>query len=205
MRPAAVHRVRAWPGWSVQGGDQEEYRVTGRSGPAGQPTVCPSTTSPRRSPPPTSSARSAGSRTTTSSTSCVSDTRFADLDQIGANRRALGHERPGARWQTSATVTARRRVPQWIRVTADGHDAVLFKVYPAARRQHGADRQGDDRQSSPSFRPQLPPGVTHRQLVRPERAHRRLRHQRARRHPDRRRCWRPLILLALPAQPARSR
>jgi CzcA family heavy metal efflux pump len=86
----------------------------------------------------------------------MSDTRFSSLDQIlqtvlrsGANGIV--------RLEEVATVQ-RDTVPQWTRVTADGHDAVLVNVY----QQLGGNTvhiARDVKAKLAAFQPQLPEGV----------------------------------------------
>ncbi|NOY68072.1 MAG: efflux RND transporter permease subunit [Deltaproteobacteria bacterium] len=86
----------------------------------------------------------------------VSDTRFQKMDQI---REII--LRSGAdglvRLDDIATVS-KSTVPQWTRVTADGHDAVLFQVY----QQPGGNTvriARDIKKKLAQFRPQLPKGI----------------------------------------------
>ena len=57
----------------------------------------------------------------------VSDTRLANAEQIAATTLRSGANGV-VRLDDIATVEVSTE-PQWIRVTADGHDAVLFQVY----------------------------------------------------------------------------
>jgi CzcA family heavy metal efflux pump len=57
----------------------------------------------------------------------LTDTRFTNLDQVGDTILRTGRDGL-VRLSDIATVT-RGTEPQWTRVTADGHDAVLFQVY----------------------------------------------------------------------------
>ena len=56
----------------------------------------------------------------------LSDTQFADLDQIG---NVIRSGENGLVCSRTSRPSATGRSPQWTRVTADGHDAVLFQVY----------------------------------------------------------------------------
>jgi CzcA family heavy metal efflux pump len=57
----------------------------------------------------------------------VSDTRIKGLDDLG---RTIVHSGPNGVVQLSDVATIEDSAqPQWTRVTADGHDAVLFQVY----------------------------------------------------------------------------
>ena len=114
----------------------------------------------------------------------LSDTRFRDLDQIRHTILRSGDN--GLVELADVATVSNATVPQWLRVTADGHDAVLLQVY----QQPG----GNTVQIAVSVKAKLaglsaslPPGVTIAQLVRPERADHRVGAERARCHPDRRR------------------
>ena len=80
--------------------------------------------------------------------------------RAGAARRGAARRRRAR--------SASSHAPQWIRVNADGQDAVLLQVYqqPGGNSVQIAER----RQGSgwPTTRRRCPPGVQHRQLVRPE-------------------------------------
>jgi multidrug efflux pump subunit AcrB len=87
----------------------------------------------------------------------ISNTRFDNLGQI--RKTVLKSGRNGVvRLEDVATVET-ATVPQWIRVTADGRDAVLLQVY----QQPGSNSvqiARDVRNRFDAFRPQLPKGVT---------------------------------------------
>ena len=57
----------------------------------------------------------------------MSDTRFSGLDQI--NNTVLRSGKDGPVLLQDVAFVNRGRAPQWTRVTADGHDAVLLNVY----------------------------------------------------------------------------
>ncbi len=57
----------------------------------------------------------------------LSDTQFKNFDQIG--RTILKSGENGLVELEDVATVVRGTVPQWTRVTADGHDAVLFQVY----------------------------------------------------------------------------
>jgi multidrug efflux pump subunit AcrB len=57
----------------------------------------------------------------------VSDTRFADLSSISMT--ALRSGKDGVVLVEDVATVARATVPKWTRVTADGHDAVIFQIY----------------------------------------------------------------------------
>ena len=57
----------------------------------------------------------------------VSDTQFRDFDQIGQTVLRSGEN--GLVLLEDVAIVSRGTQPQWTRVTADGHDAVLFQVY----------------------------------------------------------------------------
>ena len=58
----------------------------------------------------------------------VSNTQFADFEQIGQDGPSAPAGTALVRLEDVATIR-QGAVPQWTRVTADGHDAVLFQVY----------------------------------------------------------------------------
>ena len=86
----------------------------------------------------------------------VSDTRFHDLNEI--RKTVLRSGKDGlVRLEDIATVT-QATAPQWTRVTADGHDAVLFQVY----QQPGGNTvriARDIKQQLAGFRSHLPRGI----------------------------------------------
>jgi len=82
----------------------------------------------------------------------VSDTRFHTLKQIGQTILRSGKDGL-VRLEDIAQVTA-ATAPQWTRVTADGHDAVIFQVY----QQPGGNTVQIARLAG--FRAHLPSGVT---------------------------------------------
>ena len=57
----------------------------------------------------------------------LSDTQFANFDQIGQTIIRSGEN--GLVLLEDVATISHGTVPQWTRVTADGHDAVLFQVY----------------------------------------------------------------------------
>ncbi len=86
----------------------------------------------------------------------VSDTRFRNLDQI---RQSVLRSGPNGvvRLEDVATVESSTE-PQWIRVTADGKNAVLLSIY----QQPGSNSvqiAKDVKDRLAGFRSQLPPGV----------------------------------------------
>jgi CzcA family heavy metal efflux pump len=86
----------------------------------------------------------------------VSDTSFSSLDEI--RQTVLRSGKNGlVRLEDIAAVTE-TTVPQWTRVTADGHDAVLFQVY----QQPGGNTvkiARDIKNLLAGFRSHLPPGI----------------------------------------------
>ncbi len=86
----------------------------------------------------------------------VSDTRFHNLKEI--RQTVLRSGKDGlVRLEDIATVT-QATAPQWTRVTADGHDAVLFQVY----QQPGGNTvriARDIKQHLADFRSHLPQGI----------------------------------------------
>ncbi len=86
----------------------------------------------------------------------VSDTRFHDMGEIRETILRSG-ENGLVRLDDIATVS-RSTVPQWTRVTADGHDAVLFQIY----QQPGGNTiqiARDAKEKLAGFRSHLPTGV----------------------------------------------
>jgi CzcA family heavy metal efflux pump len=86
----------------------------------------------------------------------MSDTRFMGLEQIQKTVLRSGANGP-VLLENVAAVT-RATVPQWTRVTADGHDAVLLNVY----QQRGGNTvriAGDLKTKLAEFKNQIPPGV----------------------------------------------
>ena len=86
----------------------------------------------------------------------MSDTRFAGLDQIKKTVLRSGSNGP-VLLSDVASVTS-STVPQWTRVTADGHDAVLLNVY----QQRGGNTvriAGDVKAKLASFKNHMPPGI----------------------------------------------
>jgi len=68
----------------------------------------------------------------------MSDTRLMSIEQIRATILRSG---PGGLVRLGDVATVSEgTAPQWVRVTADGHDAVIFQSPSTARRQYGADR-----------------------------------------------------------------
>ncbi len=87
----------------------------------------------------------------------VSDTRFHNMEEIKETILRSG-ENGLVRLDDIATVS-RGTVPQWTRVTADGHDAVLFQIY----QQPGGNTiqiARDAKEKLAGFRSHLPTGVT---------------------------------------------
>jgi CzcA family heavy metal efflux pump len=94
----------------------------------------------------------------------ISDTRFRDLQQVRQvvlRSGQAGQNGQGAlgivRLADVATVEDATQ-PQWVAVTADGHDAVLLSIY----QQPGSNSvqiAADVKNRLASFRKQLPPGV----------------------------------------------
>jgi CzcA family heavy metal efflux pump len=86
----------------------------------------------------------------------MSDTRFTGLDQIRNTVLRSGANGP-VLLDDVASVT-RSTVPQWTRVTADGHDAVLLNIY----QQRGGNTvriAADVKAKLASFKDQIPPGI----------------------------------------------
>ena len=86
----------------------------------------------------------------------MSDTRFTSLNEIRDTVLRAGSNGP-VLLDDVATVS-RSTVPQWTRVTADGHDAVLLNIY----QQRGGNTvriAGDVKAKLASFKSQIPPGV----------------------------------------------
>ncbi len=114
----------------------------------------------------------------------VADTRLKTLQQMRETVLASG---PGGvvRLEDVATVNVSVE-PQWVRVTADGKDAVLLNIY----QQPGGNSvqiAKDVQARLEGFPRPAARGRADRQLVRPEHAGHRIGRQRARRHPDRHR------------------
>jgi len=108
---------------------------------------------PRRIP----SARWAGSKITTKLYLALVDNRVADAGQLGATILQKG---PAGLVRVSDIATvALDTAPQWIRVNADGRDAVIFQVYqqPDANTVQIAR---DVQAKLKAYTPQLPRGVT---------------------------------------------
>ena len=87
----------------------------------------------------------------------VSDTRFHTIKQIGQTILRSGKDGL-VRLEDIAKITAGTG-PQWTRVTADGHDAVIFQVY----QQPGGNTvqiARNIKQALAGFRTHLPPGIT---------------------------------------------
>ena len=86
----------------------------------------------------------------------MSDTRFTGLGEIRNTVLRSGSNGPVL---LSDVATVRRgTVPQWTRVTADGHDAVLLNIY----QQRGGNTvriASDVKAKLASFKSQIPPGV----------------------------------------------
>jgi CzcA family heavy metal efflux pump len=86
----------------------------------------------------------------------MSDTRLSNLDQI---LRTVLRSGPSGIVRLEEVATVRRDiVPQWQRVTADGHDAVLINVY----QQPGGNTvqiARDIKAKLAAYKPQLPMGV----------------------------------------------
>ena len=86
----------------------------------------------------------------------MSDTRFTSLDEIRDTVLRAGANGP-VLLDDVATVS-RSTVPQWTRVTADGHDAVLLNIY----QQRGGNTvriASDVKAKLASFKGQIPPGI----------------------------------------------
>ncbi len=87
----------------------------------------------------------------------ISDTRFDNLDQI--RKTILKSGKNGiVRLEDVATITT-STVPQWIRVTADGRDAVLLQVYQQPG-SNSVEIAKNVKKKLDAFRSQLPKGVT---------------------------------------------
>ncbi len=86
----------------------------------------------------------------------MSDTRLSGLDQI---RRTVLRTGPNGIVRLEEVATVQRDiVPQWLRVTADGHDAVLVQVY----QQPGGNTvqiARDIKAKLAAYQPRLPEGV----------------------------------------------
>ena len=87
----------------------------------------------------------------------LNDASLQNADDIG--QTVVAHASTGiVRLRDVATI-ARASVPEWIRVTADGQDAVLISIY----QQPGSNSvqiAADVRAKLAELQPQLPPGVT---------------------------------------------
>ena len=86
----------------------------------------------------------------------VSDTRFKDMGEIQETILRSGEN--GLVRLDDIAVVSRHTAPQWNRVTADGHDAVLFQVY----QQPGGNTvriARDVKEKLAAFRSRLPKGV----------------------------------------------
>ncbi len=86
----------------------------------------------------------------------MSDTRFTGLDQI--RNTVLRSGANGPLLLEDVASVSRGTVPQWTRVTADGHDAVLLNVY----QQRGGNTvriARDLKAKLAGFKSQIPPGV----------------------------------------------
>ncbi len=86
----------------------------------------------------------------------VSDTRFRTLYSI--RRTALRSGKDGVVLLEDVATVSQATVPQWTRVTADGHDAVIFQIY----QQPGGNTVQIDRELKAKlseFRKHLPEGV----------------------------------------------
>jgi CzcA family heavy metal efflux pump len=86
----------------------------------------------------------------------VSDTRFHNLNQI--RQTVLRSGKDGLVRLEDIAKVSQSTAPQWTRVTADGHDAVLFQIY----QQLGGNTvriARDVKKQLADFRPQLPPGI----------------------------------------------
>jgi CzcA family heavy metal efflux pump len=86
----------------------------------------------------------------------MSDTRFMGLDQIGSTVLRSGKD--GQVLLEDVATVSRATAPQWTRVTADGHDAVLLNVY----QQRGGNTVRIARELKAKlagFKSRIPPGV----------------------------------------------
>jgi CzcA family heavy metal efflux pump len=86
----------------------------------------------------------------------VSDTMLLDMSQIDETVLRSGEK--GIVLLEDVATVSRGTAPQWTRVTADGHDAVIFQVY----QQPGGNTvriAGDLKQKLQGFQGQLPKGV----------------------------------------------
>ncbi len=86
----------------------------------------------------------------------MSDTRFTGLEQIRNTVLRSGANGPVLLEDIAAV--SRGTVPQWTRVTADGHDAVLLNVY----QQRGGNTvriAADLKAKLAAFNSQIPPGI----------------------------------------------
>ena len=112
----------------------------------------------------------------------LSDTRFHDPAQI---RHTVLQSGENGLVELGDIATVRLATePQWMRVTANGRDAVSIQVY----QQPGGNTVKIVKAVQARLAdvaPKLPANVRISQLVRPERAHHQVGHKRARRHRDR--------------------
>lgn len=88
----------------------------------------------------------------------IADTRLRDASQIGMTVLKSGANGLGLVHLEDVASVSKSVVPQWIRVNADGHDAVLFQIYQqpggnSVRIAKGVKARLD------SFKPQLPADV----------------------------------------------
>jgi len=86
----------------------------------------------------------------------ISDTRFADLSSIGMTALRPGTD--GVVLLEDVATVERATAPRWTKVTADGHDAVIFQIY----QQPGSNTVQIDRELKAKlagFRQQLPRNV----------------------------------------------
>ena len=73
----------------------------------------------------------------------VSDTRFKKFDEI--EHTVLRSTPDGVVLLDDVATVEHSTEPQWVRVTADGHDAVLFQVYQQPRETRSKSRAGSRR------------------------------------------------------------
>jgi multidrug efflux pump subunit AcrB len=86
----------------------------------------------------------------------ISDTRFQSFEDIGKTVLKSGPD--GTILLTDVATIEQSNEPQWVRVTADGHDAVLFQVY----QQPGGNTvqiAQDIKEKLKSLHGQIPEGV----------------------------------------------
>jgi len=86
----------------------------------------------------------------------ISDTRFQKFEDIGKTILKSGPD--GTILLTDVATIEESKEPQWIRVTADGHDAVLFQVYQQPGGNTVQIAQGIKAKLE-SLRKQIPEGV----------------------------------------------